>query len=177
MFVIYTCNISVSLKRFPCRVWGRARLAPGQSGGRPAPAHAPAPVPVRAARVVMICQLSGTSSRARVSLSARRTAAAPTLPRASSHCTLHTRPTSHSPTGATGSGRLPKWFGRGTRHEHCSSIVHTSGSGASSPAHQHSPRAANSPGTGSISNSPNAFLGLPACLCVNKERKNVEPWL
>ena len=95
-----------------------------------------------------------------------------TLPRASSHCTLvHTRPTSHSPTGATGSGRLPKWFGRGTRHEHCSSIVHTSGSGASSPAHQHSPRAANSPGTisGSISGSPNAFLGLPACLCVNKE--------
>lgn len=82
------CNISVSLGRFPCG--GRARLAP-QSGGRPAPTHAPAPVPVRAARVVMICQLSG--SRVAVGAPHRRSQ---TLPRASTHLfPLHTRP--HSP--------------------------------------------------------------------------------
>ena len=80
-------NISVSLT-FP--VWGRARLAPGQSGGRPAPAHAPAPVPVRAARVVMICQLSGS----RVAVGAP----APPLPRChvpvpTAHSTLVPLPT------------------------------------------------------------------------------------
>ena len=144
-------------------MWGtRSTRAGAQSGGRPAPTHAPAPVPVRAARVVMICQLSG--SRVAVGAPHRRSHAA------TCQFPLHTPHSSHFPLPHRRDWVWPpaqmvrKRYTTRTLKLHCAHL-RKRGEQPRAPALTSRRELT----CGNLSGSPNAFLGLPACLCVNKE--------